>query len=141
MTGSEATASDVTDLIATDLLDPEINTSLSYAADLNQEYNDEANQTVTQTKYIEAWGAITHIRQHKEPAVEEDSVGDSSAVYEGGELETARAQLRSWLERAGGDTAMVDAFDTVRRDSSRSVGTSPQSDDTQSDAANNVTGT
>lgn len=139
MAGSEATTSDVTDIISTNLDSGDIDNALTYAKDLNQEYNDEANQTATQTKYIEVWGAIAHIRQHLERSVERDSTAASSATFEGDELATAKAQLRSWLERAGGDLAMVDAFDTIRRDSSRSVGTSPQSDSTQSDAANNVT--
>lgn len=144
MPGSQATVSDVTDLISTGL-DPAsggpIDTALEYAKELNQAYNDESDQTAIQTKNIERWGAIVHIRQHFERSVSRDSVGGASSTFEGDELATAKAQLRSWLLQAGGDTEMVNAFDTVSRDSDRNVGASPQSDDTQSDAANDVTGT
>lgn len=136
-----ATVDDVKDPISTGLDDPEIASALEEATDLNQEYNDESNQSTRQTRKIEKWAAILYIRQFKERSVSEDSVGGASSVFEGDELATARAQLRSWLNRAGGDTAMLAAFDTVRRDSSRTVGSSPQSDDTQSDAANDVTST
>lgn len=117
-----ATASDVTNVITTDLDTSSggpIDDSLDYAQELNQEYNDESNQTTVQTKNIERWAAVLNIKLYKERSVERDSVGDSSMAYEGDELSRARSQLRSWLERAGGDLAMMDAFDTVVRDSSR----------------------
>lgn len=124
MAGSQATISDVTDLINTNLdtsTNGPIDKALDYAQELNQEYNSESNQTNTQTKNIERWGSIAHIRQHLERGVTEDSVGSSSAVYEGITLADAKSELRGWVERAGGDLAMLDHFSTITRDSDRHV--------------------
>jgi len=137
-----ASISDVTNVISTSLdtnSGGPIDNSLTYAQELNQEFNDESNQTTTQTKNIERWAAIVNIRQHKERSVSQDSVGGASSTFEGDELGRALANLRTWLRRAGGDLDMLDAFDTTIRDSSRRVGTSTQSSDTQSDDAGNVT--
>lgn len=114
-----ADISDVTGLINTNLSDQNIANALQYAQELNQEYNSESNQTNTQTKNIERFAAIAYIRQHLERSVEEDAVGDASAAYEGSELANAKAQLRSWINQAGGDTAMVGALTATQRDDSR----------------------
>jgi hypothetical protein len=124
MAGSQATISDFTNRFSTNLDTSSggpIDNALTYAKELNQEFNSEANQTDTQTKNIELYTAYIHVRQHLERSVEEDSVGGASSVFEGDELATAKSSLRSWLNRAGGDTSMVDALSTTQTDSSRYV--------------------
>lgn len=124
MAGSQATVDDFTDRFSTNLDTSSggpVDNALTYADELNQEYNSLSSQSATQTKNIELYTAYIHIRQHLERSVEEDSVGGASSVFEGDELATAKNSLRSWLNRAGGDTAMVDALSTTQTDSSRYV--------------------
>jgi hypothetical protein len=122
-----ATVSDVKSVINTGLSDSEINESLKYAQELNQEYNDESAQSSVQTKNIERWGAVVNIRQYKERMVTQESTGGSSASYEGNDLQHARTQLRQWVDRAGGDPAMVDHMLGVVRDSNRHVAQTEES--------------
>lgn len=122
-----ASPSDVKSVINTGLSDSDIQESLDYAQELNQEYNDESNQSSVQTKNIERWGAIVNIRQYKERMVTQESTGGSSASYEGNDLQHARTQLRQWLDRAGGDPAMVDHMLGVVRDSNRHVAQTDES--------------
>ena len=91
-----ATVSDVTDVIATSLSDSDIQASIDYAAERNADAYDTSNQSTVQTKNIERWLAVINIRESKDPAVEEDSVGDSATVYAGDELAHARSQLSQW---------------------------------------------
>jgi hypothetical protein len=93
---AEATVSDIKEVITTGLSDSDITDSINYAQELNELFYDTTNQTTTETKNIERWGAIINIRQHKERSVEEDSAGDSSATYEGSELKMAKAELSRW---------------------------------------------
>lgn len=91
-----AVVDDVKDVINTNLADSDITNSIEYAQELNELYYDPSSQDTVVTKNIERWGAIVNIRQNKERSVEEDSVGDASAVYEGDELQWAKAQLSKW---------------------------------------------
>lgn len=124
MAGSEATISDFTDRFNTQLDTSSggpIDDALTYADELNQEYNSLSSQTATQTKNIELYAALIHIRTNWERSVETESGGGHSATYEANELAQARSQLRQWLNRAGGDPAMADALGGVIRDSDRYV--------------------
>lgn len=93
---STATISDVTSVIDTNLSDSDIQDSLDYAEELNELYYSPESQDTVVTKNIERWAAILNIRQHKERSVEEDAVGDASAVYEGNEIERAKSELSKW---------------------------------------------
>lgn len=124
MAGSEATISDFTDRFNTNLDTSSggpIDDALSYADELNQEFNTLSDQTATQTKNIELYAAAVHIRTNWERSVEQESGGGFSATYEGDELADAKQQLRAWLNQAGGDPAMADLLGGVVRDTSRTV--------------------
>lgn len=113
-----ATVSDVKEVISTGLDDPDISDSLSYAESWNQRENSPGQQSTAETRDIERWAAILNIRQFKERSVEEDSVGGASSVFEGDELQRAKAQLAQALSAAGEDPT---GASSVLRDSSRHV--------------------
>lgn len=124
---STATPADFRTIYESNLSDSEIQESLDYATDLNQEYNSETNQTTTQTKYIEIHGAAVNIRTNKERSVVSESGGGFSATYEANEIQSALADLRRWLDRAGGDEEMADHLSDVIRDTDRHVAQTHQS--------------
>lgn len=113
---STANPDDVRDEITTKLEDPDIQDSLDRAQEWNEAANSPSNQSTTETRNIELYWAIINIRQHKEPAVEEDDIGGSAMVYEGGELERAKSELAKWLSIAGEDPT---AASSLLRDSNR----------------------
>ena len=120
-----ATIDDVKEVISTNLAEPDITDSLTYAEEWNESANTPGSQTTSETKNIERWAAVLNIRQHKERSVEEDAGGDSSATYEGDELQRAKSELANWLNIAGEDPTNASS---LLRDSNRYVGsTSPNS--------------
>lgn len=91
-----ATVADVKEIIDTALSDADINDALDYAQERNEDVNDVSNQTTTTTKNIERFLAAVHIRETKEPAILQDSVGGSSISYESREIKWLRSQLNEW---------------------------------------------
>lgn len=115
-----ASKSDVKEVINTNLSDSDIDDSLAYAEGWNDSANSPSNQSTTETKNIERWAAVINIRQYKERSVEEDSVGGASSVFEGDELEKAKAELAKWLSLAGEDPT---GASSILQDSNRHIST------------------
>lgn len=116
-----ADVSDVKQVIATSLSDSDIQDSLDWAADWNTRTNNPGQQSTAETTDIERWAAVVNIRQFKERSVSEDSVGGSSSVFEGDELELARKQLAGALSDAGENPLKASNLVT---DSNRHISTS-----------------
>lgn len=93
---SEATPDDVSQVLTTNLDDPEIQDSIDYAEELNELYNNVDSQSTVETKNIERWGAIVNILEYKERAVSSDQAGDSMLTYQGNPLDRAKSELSKW---------------------------------------------